>query len=1112
MNFTGTPAFIKFTDDQSISYFFNTEEEAIALILLVSLSELVPKTRIYTQELLRDLIPSPDKASIPLLDLALQKSNNILGAEQTTRLAALIVKNKLKIQIDQLYIYIGSYSNRTKNIFGSYHVVHLTPMQLNTWLGKDAWVSLQAVNELNRQGCEPELENKLRTLPPALLNHAVQLTNEVQSCVLNTLVAYDHHPDFHALMNVLPPIILQNLALLPEIQFGSFFLFNLAIQRQPDVFRAFLNLVGNTICAQAAATIVEYDQAMPRALHCHADLLSWRIFIEHLPWQTVFMPTSEGYLPGWFTGAGIRAQYDEQIFMSILNKISTSDFEQFLSQPNVKASSFLRRLSDCSDELFQFVFDKMCLQTKLRAVFELNHHGHYALIYFLGRKETTMGLFLTTEFAAIKRYIQKHPVLFNPEIISSEREIISLIKGLSKEPFRQLLLLLAQQGEGEFAHFLQMISPQFYRTLPTQTLIDDMFTKNENGVSLFQVLINKMPESMLTFYLSLLIQNPHITNQNPDLIFALNSIAFHDNSESKEEWSPITKKLVNSLPDCKPWRQERIIDGHFLPTRKRPRLSENYFDKLRNNAWNFFRLQGRTILLINREGSILALKIQKKSEQEEPGTLFREYNATAYLKEHRQVLGLLSEFPTPLEVIEIPDVLTWVESQAQQDDPALPGFIAMILDPAVNNASHTVYIYQVPPNASDYFTYLHDPGVPNELFFKIIEQVTHDLIVLLQKGLVFPQLADIFHNKDFGRSDGGRFIILANLLKDLSAGSGRVTDWLNAIVYPNIRSSKLLPLADVGDSISINDLINNSSFIHKYFGRTREIYGKKTGNVMLLNIIAEYLYIIQLNAGRRARELTLHQNNSQASKKIWLDTATQLIKNAALVISLTTTHSRAEAERFLFATINVQHYARQMRYWMTSEHINDIANDSMPDADKIYGKGVKITLDKSKISEGTFNPVTGSSVDGENPDLGMVNGQEPITEGIKLFYTMANAITNNFLQHYLTLQDLKKIYNQPDPEKSEQIRNNSFLHLPPKQYHAIQKQLCETRLKQLEKTSLNPKEYEHVRAEKTFYEKSHAAAIIQGFWRQRRKIVPERNEPCSSSQATASLSLGLVCT
>lgn len=242
-----------------------------------------------------------------------------------------------------------------------------------------------------------------------------------------------------------------------------------------------------------------------------------------------------------------------------------------------------------------------------------------------------------------------------------------------------------------------------------------------------------------------------------------------------------------------------------------------------------------------------------------------EYQMADYLLKHQRRLDLQSELPQPLgqysvkksEILEISRLSP--NSERFRD----------LIDDAKDLE---VYVYKAPLS---YFTYLHDEHQNLEQLTTSVKTNVHDLFVLLREGIVFPQLADIFHTHigEDEREDKGRYQSLVQLLNVLQFQLGRIDKWQKAVEFVNLRGSGL---ADLGDSLPITSLFTSSDFTKHYFselltggyhptffdkssGTANSLFtGKRRlfGNYLYLNTIAEYLLVIQLTLGSYGDKVT----------------------------------------------------------------------------------------------------------------------------------------------------------------------------------------------------------------------------------------------------------------
>jgi hypothetical protein len=310
------------------------------------------------------------------------------------------------------------------------------------------------------------------------------------------------------------------------------------------------------------------------------------------------------------------------------------------------------------------------------------------------------------------------------------------------------------------------------------------------------------------------------------------------------------------------------------------------------------------------------------------------------------------------------------------------------------NTDYFAYLYEVDRNYVGYFEYFHSLLIPLLTYKNGNRKILNTLIKLFCKQFVLNETADIFHNIEGQqtRSDQGRYIVLANLLspaavlsfplKTSPPGSGRLSSWkTEAINYVNFRKEGN---SDWGGWLPSRDLYFDSEFVKDKFNLAREYYQDKLGNYLLANFIAEYQYVLFLVAGRRGShlsEVSEKKSESHKMQKIWQDLAELMLNNAAYVISMTTSLFEGNAIKILQSIVDIKRLARQMQFWMTTEYIKPVSGNYLPP--DIYGEETKVNVDASRFRQGTFSEKVGFSINlgkGDDPDLGPVNGQEPIKE------------------------------------------------------------------------------------------------------------------------------------
>lgn len=735
---------------------------------------------------------------------------------------------------------------------------------------------------------------------------------------------------------------------------------------------------------------------------------------------------------------------------------------------------------------------------QIDALFGEEAYHHFQEIYKITCDENTADIM-------VKNLVQLNTVLLNQvsllrddddgvcslhlAAMGNKNDFMKLIKLLRTETCNQAALLRNEEEQSIVTTLAYSDSIEsfmdFVGRLNADVRVESVLLPTKKGDCALELIgKNSQSESTWLKLISLISEHPDAIKKITEKIPHLKKLHLFDGGKSRDSWSSIAKSIISLAPKVKKRKRDFDLPEKMREIKSRRLASKgNIIRNLTRRGWRFLRMQGRTVLLIDKiNRNIYALKIKKQNESREE--LIKEYNTTLYFREHSKELKLKSDFPLPIGVSHVSGLLELIKPELSSYD------FETMKEKIGDHSSHLVYLYQVDNKKCDYFTYLHDPSLSDAAFKAGNDKAVYDLFTLLCKGVVFPQLADIFHNTEHvnEREDKGRYMVLVNLLRDIGElGAGRLTGWKKAVEYPNVRGSGL---ADLGDRASLNDYIAEGSQAKTYYQETLNAYGKKASNYLVANIMAEYQYVLFLIAGRRGCDLTEQVQKNALSleevetqiKKIWDKLAWQIVRNCAQALSIVTYQSETQAQQFLSSIVNVERLSRQMRYWMTDEHIANTRCNKIPD--DIYGKNVKVKIDFDAFRENTFNLKLGFSLDGINSDLGPVNGQEPIKEANKLFYWMVSSGFNSYHQVNLSLKDIRAITNEKDLIKSEALRLQSFAHLPEKSYHVIQLELCHERLKQ--SAPLPPDMIEKIGSEARKHERSHAALTILNFWRAKK--------------------------
>jgi hypothetical protein len=213
---------------------------------------------------------------------------------------------------------------------------------------------------------------------------------------------------------------------------------------------------------------------------------------------------------------------------------------------------------------------------------------------------------------------------------------------------------------------------------------------------------------------------------------------------------------------------------------------------------------GRTILL-QQQDYICAIKILKRGENKPQ--LEKQLHSDKYLLSIKETLQLRGEIPTQQFMLQIANL----ESTLNQLKVPLEQQRLLRSMVAVDHADATVaYVYCA---SRDYFSYLSSAALSIQEFHVASITAINDMLILFKAGMVFTQLADLYHDTDRPYIAVGK------------RSAGKLANWQAAVRYPNLRKST--GLADSGDVCSISEYnpdadgmeITGAAKIHEYIGR-----------------------------------------------------------------------------------------------------------------------------------------------------------------------------------------------------------------------------------------------------------------------------------------------------
>ena len=504
---------------------------------------------------------------------------------------------------------------------------------------------------------------------------------------------------------------------------------------------------------------------------------------------------------------------------------------------------------------------------------------------------------------------------------------------------------------------------------------------------------------------------------------------------TEEIWPKTTKYLIDGKPSCSFLPKAPVSHCEFLSVKK------DIHYRIENGHLQYYKILGRTILFKETgTGDITALKVQKKGEA--TASLEKEAQTLAWLRKKQQLpspftkrQNLQSKFPEPLGV-EMSATTELFKLISSLDENILLPFTALITD----TSDLSIYYYKVRREDEGYFTYLHDPSLTDVEFEEACRYAIHDLAKLLKEdNLVFHQLADIFHNRTncTDRTDQGRYLILPALVRRsvFATTSGRVDQWKESVEYPNLRRTGL---ADVGDSDPFEEYKDSNFFqeITKPFTDTgtRQVYYSAASHAkeyIFANILAEYLFILTLIAGRRGVE-QLKIDPLVQKEILWQRLAQTLINIAAQLVAEISDISEAASLSMIQGLIKVDVLALQMAYWMTTDYSKKLPTEE--ELKQLY-PGAKIPLGFINKERYVSHEGLGFAADGVHQDLGGFNQQNPMKEDNKMYYFVVSLVRlfadmkEKYREASFACEDAITQNNLDSGKKAlQQLEDNSYPH------------------------------------------------------------------------------------
>jgi hypothetical protein len=367
-------------------------------------------------------------------------------------------------------------------------------------------------------------------------------------------------------------------------------------------------------------------------------------------------------------------------------------------------------------------------------------------------------------------------------------------------------------------------------------------------------------------------------------------------------------------------------------------------------------------------------------QYEDASLLDYESRMLDYLNTHKGQLNLTSTYPRPCFIqgnrtikvrLDEPS-MAMLEGQIKKDGTFFS------LD--TSDGYHTLMAYQTEGNG--YFTYLRDSAIEPEQFKQALLVNMHDLFTLARYGIIHTALIELFHNLSTDREDRGKYLWMVDIFRDIEerSGAGRLHAWTSAVEYPNMRLSGL---ADFPDFYPLKELAKESNRVSEHMNTLLEHHPGYDSEVFYLaSYLGDYLLSATLITGRyfRDRDELDWRNPSKLAS---------LMQDCYVAAFAAFTERPEEEVQLLSDAIDWNKFAMQMALNMAkgNELAEFLLNKNIPD--EIYGPDAKINYSEDYSNARGWHDtpkIKGWYDDGRNPDLGPVNGPNPLQELIKANY------------------------------------------------------------------------------------------------------------------------------
>ncbi|MDP3730053.1 MAG: hypothetical protein Q8R14_00820 [Candidatus Omnitrophota bacterium] len=469
------------------------------------------------------------------------------------------------------------------------------------------------------------------------------------------------------------------------------------------------------------------------------------------------------------------------------------------------------------------------------------------------------------------------------------------------------------------------------------------------------------------------------------------NIGFMDGGNSPTNASLIAEEMVLSSPALN-LNNPPLAPPEFKPT-KVSALKEAAFPDINEliKKCEFYAIMGRTVIYEKKGGGFIALKLLKHQEillpngaihreDEDPGKLILESEFFDYMNALKDSGANIRGY-YPLSCPISGQRVVRINKDAL--GAALKGYIHEIskqsskpdqkFEASLQDNRYVVMAYTI--DDPGYITYLHQAS--DEAIDEASLRNIHDLFTLAGYGTIHPDIIELFHNLiQIGRGDRGRYLLMVDIIRPMRTrtGAGRLHAWENAVQYPNYRLSSP---GDFAEMCGLDTLVSlespNSIYMRDNLQRFHENDRRK---FLSVHFMSNYLLGWVLDEGKRCKRLGELKWNDKPSMEKLADRIRRVYQEAYFAYT-----GKEDAD--IKDLVDWRMFARQMAFFMTDAYVKPLTNRSIPEG--IFPKDTGIAYPYNITSSRGWTK-DGWKSDGENSDLGPVNGPIPLQEMVKANY------------------------------------------------------------------------------------------------------------------------------